>query len=314
MTSTQLDRKRKLRHLLTLEGIPRDQLLDLLDRASNLAAGKPPEARDFACANIFFEPSTRTRVSFELAEKRLGGTVINLDMASSSASKGESLADTVANLHAAGCTLLVMRHHDEGAAEHAARVAPAGCAIINAGDGAHAHPTQALLDLYTIARHFEDFTALRVAIIGDIRHSRVARSLIHGLHCLRTGEIRLCAPAALLPKAPESWGAHVCTDLEQAIRDVDVIYLLRLQHERMGELLVGSGSEYRRHYGLTAQRLSAAGTHPLVMHPGPINRGVEIDSEVADSPQSLILEQVRNGVWVRMAVLARLLDALRDTP
>jgi len=310
MTTTQLDRNQQLRHLLTLEGIPRNEILDLLDRAAAISAGEIPHCGDFALANIFCEPSTRTRATFELAAKRLGGHVINLDLGHASTSKGETLADTVATLHAAGCRLFVLRHSESGAAEHAARVAPAGCAIINAGDGTHAHPTQALLDLYTMGRHFSRLADLRVTIVGDILHSRVARSLIHGLKRFDAAEIRLCGPATLLPEASEFPGAHPYTDLDEAIHEVDVIYVLRLQRERMHELLVPEKAQYRHCYGLTAERLQGAGTQCLVMHPGPLNRGVEIDSEVADGPQSAILEQVGNGVPIRMAVMARLLESM----
>jgi aspartate carbamoyltransferase catalytic subunit len=264
--------------------------------------------------NLFFEPSTRTRTSFDLAAKRLGAQVINFDIASSSTVKGESLLDTVHTLEAMHCDAFVVRHKESGTPAFVATHLRSRAAVLNAGDGNHAHPTQGLLDVLALRRHRPDFSALRVVICGDIRHSRVARSDIHALRALGVAELRLCAPPQLLPAEGEFPGCGIFHNFDEAIAGADVAIMLRLQKERMESAAIPSESEYFSRYGLSAQRLRRAQPDCLVMHPGPINRGVEIASEVADSRQSLILEQVANGVFVRMAVLAELLTADNPAP
>jgi aspartate carbamoyltransferase catalytic subunit len=302
-----------LRHLLTLAHLPAATLQALLDRAEVLRPMalhgpfdmRPLHGRTFV--NLFFEPSTRTRCSFELAASRLGATVVNFDMANSSARKGESLTDTLHTLEAMGATLFAVRHSVDGAVGTLAEVCAVGTALINAGDGRQAHPTQGLLDMLTIRQHKgSDFSGLRVAVIGDVRHSRVARSDLHALRTLGAGEIRVGAPAALLPEPDLLQDCRVCTTLEEAIADADVVMTLRLQRERMDEGLVSSLEAYFREWGITQERLALADPDAIVMHPGPMNRGVEIADAVADGPQSVIRAQVSNGVAVRMAVLEAL--------
>jgi aspartate carbamoyltransferase catalytic subunit len=303
------------RHLLTLAGMPRARLLALLDRAEALRGESRGGTRALdllagrTVMNLFFEPSTRTRTSFDLAAQRLGAQVINFDIAASSTSKGESLLDTVHTLEAMHCDAFVVRHRESGTPQFIAAHLRSRASVINAGDGNHAHPTQGLLDALTLRRHRPDFSALRVVICGDIRHSRVARSDIHALRTLGVAELRLCAPPELLPGAGEIPGCDRFDDFDAALAGADVAIMLRLQKERMERAAIPSEAEYFARYGLSAQRLRAAAPQCLVMHPGPINRGVEIASDVADGPQSLILEQVANGVFVRMAVLAELLGA-----
>jgi aspartate carbamoyltransferase catalytic subunit len=258
---------------------------------------------------MFFEASTRTRTTFELAAKRLSADVLNLNIGVSSTSKGETLLDTLRNIEAMQCDMFVVRHAESGAAEFVARHVQPHIAVLNAGDGRHAHPTQAMLDMFTIRRHKGRFSELSVAIVGDILHSRVARSQIHALNILGTGEVRVIAPKTLLPAHVESLGVKVFHDLHRGLRDADVVIMLRLQRERMQGALLPSEQEYFRQYGLTTKRLAVAKPDVLIMHPGPINRGVEIDSSVADGPHSVILEQVTNGIAVRMAVMSITLGA-----
>ncbi|MDW8479352.1 MAG: aspartate carbamoyltransferase catalytic subunit [Xanthomonadales bacterium] len=314
MSGIQLGAGGRLRHLLTLEGLPAGLLGELLDLAQAFRDSHErgvkamPLLRGRTMVGLFFEPSTRTRVSFEIAARRLSAEVIHFDLAQSSARKGESAQDTVATLAALGCDLFIVRHHAAGAAAHLAERLPEGCALINAGDGEHAHPTQGLLDALTIRQRKGGFEGLVVAILGDIRHSRVARSDIHALRTLGVAEIRLCGPPQLLPeRVPE--GCRVEPEADRAVAGADVIIALRLQKERMEAGLVPSEAEYFRDYGIDAARLRRARPDAIVMHPGPMNRGIEIASEVADGPQSVILEQVANGVFVRMAVMARLAGA-----
>jgi aspartate carbamoyltransferase catalytic subunit len=301
-----------LRHLLTLEHLSRATLETLLSRAAALRPqalghGARDALRGRTVVNLFFEPSTRTRSSFQLAALRLGADVLNFEVALSSTRKGESAVDTLRNLEAMGASLFVVRHSDSLAVTELAAHAAATSAVVNAGDGRNAHPTQGLLDMLTIRQHKgEDFSGLRVAIVGDVRHSRVARSDLHALRTLGAGEIRVAAPAALLPDAAELQGTRVCERLEEALEDADVVMMLRLQRERMEEGLVPSLAQYRQAWGLSAARLAGARPDAIVMHPGPMNRGVEIEDEVADGPRSVILEQVANGVAVRMAVLLEL--------
>ena len=247
-------------------------------------------------------------MSFQLAAQRLGAHVLNFDASTSSARKGETALDTMRNLEAMGVRGFIVRHHDDGAVAALAREARAGTALLNAGDGRSAHPTQGLLDMLTLRQaKGDDFARLKVAIVGDVKHSRVARSDLHALRILGAGDIRVCGPESLLPDAATLEGCRVTHDLDAALDGVDAVMMLRLQRERMDEGLVGSLDDYHRDYGLTAARLRHAAPHAVVLHPGPINRGVEITDEVADGARSLILRQVANGVAVRMAVLERLL-------
>ncbi len=306
----QLDRHGRLIHFLTTEGLGRTQLTEILDTAESLSGvatrrvKKLPTLHGKTVVNLFFEPSTRTRTTFELAAKRLSADVLNLSVSTSSTTKGETLLDTLRNIEAMQCDMFVVRHSVSGAAAFVARHVAPHVAVLNAGDGRHAHPTQAMLDMFTIRRHKPDFPSLRVAIVGDILHSRVARSQIHALNGLGTGEVRVVAPRTLLPGDAESLGVRVFHDMERGLREVDVIIMLRLQRERMAGALLPSEQEYFHRYGLTPERLVLAHPEAIVMHPGPINRGVEIDSAVADGPRSVILEQVTNGIAVRMAVMS----------
>ncbi|MGD9582590.1 MAG: aspartate carbamoyltransferase catalytic subunit [Lysobacterales bacterium] len=316
MHEPQIDSSGRLRHLITLAGLGGDRIRALLDTAETLrataerAVNKLPLLRGRTVVNLFFEPSTRTRTSFELAAKRLSAELVNFDIAASSTSKGESLLDTLHTLEAMRCDLFVVRHRENGTPEWLARNAGPGVAVINAGDGNHAHPTQGLLDMFTIRRHRPDFSRLTVTIVGDIAHSRVARSDIDALRALGVGELRIAGPRNLLPVDAETLGDRVFDRLDAALPGSDVIILLRLQKERMQTALSGSDQDYAAHWCLNPERLAKARPDAIVMHPGPINRGVEISDAVADGPQSVILEQVGNGVAVRMAVMAHLLGAV----
>ncbi len=312
--SLQMRADGRLRHLLTLAGLPRENIVALLDAAEALGAdAHAGTARRGVLAGrtvctLFFEPSTRTRSSFTLAATRLGADILNFDVLVSSTKKGETALDTMRNLEAMGVDCFVVRHADNGTVARLAAGAKPSTAFVNAGDGQSAHPTQGLLDMLALRRHKgADFSRLRVLMVGDVRHSRVARSDLQGLRALGAGEIRVCAPSALLPNASELQDCRVFDDLDQAIEGVDAIMMLRLQRERMDEGLVPSLSQYFAEYGLDARRLARAASDAIVMHPGPMNRGVEIADEVADGPQSIILEQVAGGVAVRMAVLEAVL-------
>ncbi len=306
----QINAHGRLQHFLTIEGLPRELLIEILDRAEGFAGiggravKKVPLLRGKTIVNLFFEPSTRTRTTFELAAKRLSADVLNLNIESSSAKKGETLLDTLRNLEAMHCDMFVVRHHLSGAAHFIARNVAPHISVINGGDGRHAHPTQAMLDAYTIRRHKRDFMRLKVAIVGDVLHSRVARSEIHALKTLGVPEVRVVGPRTLIPAGVEEMGVSVCHDIETGLKNVDVIVMLRLQTERMRGALLPSAAEYFRLYGLTPARLKLARSDAIVMHPGPINRGVEIDSQVADGGRSVILQQVSHGIAVRMAVMA----------
>ncbi|WP_210398114.1 aspartate carbamoyltransferase catalytic subunit [Motiliproteus sediminis] len=308
--SVQLNDQGQLRHFLTLEGLDRELLTEILNTADSFvdmsaqSVKKVPLLRGKTVVNLFFENSTRTRSTFELAAKRLSADVLNLDIKSSATSKGETLRDTLWNLQAMASDMFVVRHSDSGAAHFIAEHVTPGVAIINAGDGRHAHPTQAMLDMVTIRRHKGDFSQLKVAIVGDILHSRVARSQIHVLNTLGAGEVRVVGPKTLLPKYIETLGVTVCYDLDEGLRDVDVVIMLRLQTERMASAFLPSQGEFYKLYGLSRERLALAKPDAIVMHPGPINRGVEIESEVADGCQSMILKQVGYGVATRMAVMS----------
>lgn len=309
----QLNRDGELQHLLTTEGLPISVLLKILDTAESFVGvterdiKKVPLLRGKSIFNLFFEPSTRTRTTFEIAAKRLSADVVNLDVAASSQSKGETMLDTVNNLSAMHADMFIVRHSQSGAAHLIARHVKPGIHVINAGDGSHAHPTQALLDMFTIRRYKKDFHSLRVAIIGDILHSRVARSQIHALTTLGVPEVRVITPKTLLSNKVERLGVQVYHDMAQGLKDVDVLLMLRLQNERMLGARLPSAEEYFKYYGLTQEKLALASQDAIVLHPGPMNRGVEIDSAVADGKQSVILSQVTFGIAVRMAVMTILM-------
>jgi aspartate carbamoyltransferase catalytic subunit len=316
----QFDASGGLTHLLTLEGLSRQTIIEILDTAESfIAVGereikKVPLLRGKTVVNLFFEPSTRTRTTFEIAAKRLSADVINLAVAASSTTKGETLLDTVRNLEAMRTDLFVVRHAESGAAHLIAQHSPPHVHIINAGDGRHAHPTQGLLDVFTIRRHKGAFENLKVALVGDILHSRVARSDIHALTTLGVQELRVIAPKTLLPTAVEKLGVRPYTDMRAGLADVDVIMMLRIQRERMQGAHIPSEQEFFRVYGLTPDKLECAKPDAIVMHPGPMNRGLEIDSAVADGPRSVILPQVTYGIAVRMAVMAMILGGREETP
>ena len=311
--SLQLDQHGRLAHLLTMDELPRELLTEILDRAAHLAeatAGrdkKLPNLRGRTIVNLFFEASTRTRSTFEVAAKRLSADVINLQVSSSSTSKGETLLDTLKTMEAMQADMFVVRHDASGAAHFFAEHAAPGVAILNAGDGRHAHPTQGLLDLYTIRDRKGPPENLSVAIVGDVLHSRVARSDIHGLRILGCRDIRVVAPPTLVPSGIEQMGVRVFHQLEAGLDGVDVVILLRLQKERMLGAFLPSLAEFHRDFGFTRERFNRLKPDAVVMHPGPINRGVEIAGELAYSERSLILDQVANGIAVRMAVMDMIL-------
>ncbi len=314
MRNPQLNSDGKLTHLLTLEGLPGAVITHILDTATPFVSiaerevKKVPLLRGKAVFNLFFESSTRTRTTFEIAAKRLSADVINLNIGVSSTSKGETLLDTVDNLCAMNADMFVVRHAESGAphliAAHLDATGRDHVHVVNAGDGRHAHPTQGLLDLYTIRHYKRDFRNLSVAIVGDILHSRVARSLIHGLTTLGAPDVRVIGPRTLLPHRVESLGVRVFHDMREGLSGCDVVVMLRLQSERMKGALLPSTGEYFKHYGLTPEKLARAKPDAIVMHPGPMNRGVEIDSAVADGDRSVILPQVTFGIAVRMAVMS----------
>ncbi len=308
----QLDANGNLKHLLSTDGLPRriiEQILETADRfvsVSDRDVKKVPILRGKSIFNLFFENSTRTRTTFEIAAKRLSADVINLNIGASSTTKGESLLDTVDNLAAMNADMFVVRHSQSGAPHLIAQHVKPGVAVINAGDGRHAHPTQGLLDAYTIRHYKKDFTKLTVAIVGDVLHSRVARSQIHALTTLGVPEVRVIGPKTLLPEAVERFGVKVFHDMRRGLEGADVVVMLRLQNERMSGPLLPSAHEFFKNYGLTAEKLGRAKPDAIVMHPGPMNRGVEIDTPVADGTQSVILPQVTFGIAVRMAVMTLL--------
>ena len=313
MNNPQLNKNGELQHLLSTEGLPAPVLFSILDRAQgfidearNNEIRKVPLLAGKSIFNIFFENSTRTRTTFEIAAKRLSADVINLNIGSSSTSKGETLLDTVDNLCAMHADMFIVRHGQSGAAHLIARHVAPNIHVVNAGDGRHAHPTQALLDMYTIRHYKKEFHNLRVAIVGDVLHSRVARSQIHALTTLGVPELRVIGPKTLLPAEVEKLGVHVFHDMAQGLKDVDVVMMLRLQNERMTGALLPSAQEYFKNYGLTREKLALAKPDAIVMHPGPMNRGVEIDSSVADGSHSVILPQVTYGIAVRMAAMSML--------
>ena len=306
----QWTRDGRLRHLLTLEGLPRELIHRILDNAesflnvSDRDVKKVPLLRGRSVFNLFFENSTRTRTTFEIAATRLSADIVNLNINTSSASKGESLLDTIDNLAAMSADIFVVRHSQSGAPYLIARHVADNLHVINAGDGRHAHPTQGLLDMYAIRYSKKDFTNLRVAIVGDVMNSRVARSDIHALTTLGVPEVRVIGPMTLIPTGIEQLGVRVYNNMTEGLKDVDVVIMLRLQNERMKGAVLPSAQEYVREYGLTPAKLAVAKPDAIVMHPGPMNRGVEIDSSVADGVQSVILKQVTFGIAVRMAVMS----------
>ena len=310
-----------MRHLLSAADLDRDRALLILDTAAEMAAlsdrsvKKLPTLRGRTVVNLFFEDSTRTRISFELAAKRLSADVINFAAKGSSVSKGESLKDTALTLEAMGADAVVIRHWDSGAPHRLAHANWIGGSVINAGDGTHEHPTQALLDAYTMRRHLRDGTGalegVRVGIVGDILHSRVARSNVLLLQTLGA-EVTLVAPPTLLPIGIETWPCEVSYDIDAVLPKVDAVMMLRVQQERMQAAYFPTSREYSRLYGLNSDRMRRLPEHAIVMHPGPMNRGMEISAEVADSDRAVMVEQVTNGVSVRMAVLYLLLGGAKE--
>ncbi|MFT5895746.1 MAG: aspartate carbamoyltransferase catalytic subunit [bacterium] len=300
----------ELHHFIDLDGLDKSILTQILDTAEGFAGvndrtiKKVPLLRGKTVANLFFENSTRTRTAFELAAKRLSADILNVDLVTSSTTKGESLLDTLRVLEALQCDMFIVRHPDSGAAHFIARHVSSSVNIINGGDGQHSHPTQGMLDMFTIRRHKGEFNNLCVVIIGDIRHSRVARSDISALVKLGAGEVRVVGPRTLIPAEVESLGVRIYPSIDKALVGADVIMGLRLQKERMQTATVPSSGEFYRTYGLSPERLALAKPDALIMHPGPTNRGVEIAGSVADGKQSVILEQVTYGIAVRMAVMS----------
>ena len=313
----QLNDNGDLHHLLAIEGLPKRIIERILDTAESFVGINEREVkvvpllRGKSIFNIFFENSTRTRTTFEIAAKRLSADVVSLDVQRSSTNKGETILDTMANLTAMHADMFVVRHSESGAPYLIAQHAAPHVHVVNAGDGRHEHPTQGLLDVFTIRRYKKDFTRLTVAIVGDVLHSRVARSQIHALTTLGVPEVRVIGPRTLLPADIERLGVRVFTSLEEGLKGVDVVTMLRLQNERMTGALLPSASEYFSRYGLTPQKLALAKPDAIVLHPGPMNRGVEIDSAVADGSQSVILPQVTYGIAIRMAVMAILAGAAK---
>lgn len=310
MQNPQLNDDGELKHLLSIEGLPKrilNQILDTAESFVNVAereVKKVPLLRGKTVCNLFFENSTRTRTTFEIAAKRLSADVITLNVSTSSQAKGETILDTIDNLTAMHADMFVVRHAQSGAAHMIAKHVAPHISVINAGDGRHAHPTQGLLDVFTIRKYKPEMHNLRVAIVGDVLHSRVARSEIHALTTLGVPEVRVIAPKTLLPQDVEKLGVHVYHNMSEGLKDVDVVMMLRLQNERMAGAMLPSAQEYFKIYGLTAEKLAYAKPDAIVMHPGPMNRGVEIDSAVADGSQSVILPQVTYGIAVRMAVMS----------
>ena len=294
------------RHLLGLEGVPQDDIQKILDTAKSFREvldrkiKKLPTLRGITVLNLFYEPSTRTRISFELAEKRLSADTINFSTSTSSVKKGESLRDTVQNIEAMKLDMVVVRHQSTGVPYYLTQFMDAN--IINAGDGAHEHPTQALLDMFTIREKYGKLDGLRVVLVGDVKHSRVIRSNIWGLKTMGA-EVVLCGPSTLMPYEADQLGCDVYTNLDEALDGADVVNVMRIQLERQKAGLMPSSREFTNLFGVTKERLKRLNKNYTIMHPGPMNRGVEISSEVADGKHSLILDQVTNGQAVRMAVL-----------
>lgn len=309
----QLDEQGHLKHFISIKNLEPSILLKMLEKAeefieiSNRPVKNIPILRGKTIANLFFEPSTRTRTSFELAAKRLSADILNINIAQSATRKGETLIDTLRTLEAMHSDLFIVRHANSGAAHYIAEQVSPQTHVINAGDGCHEHPTQAVLDMYTIKKHKQNFKGLSVAIVGNVLHSRVAHSDIYALSLLNVSDIRVIAPDTLCPTTLQTLGVHHYTDMYEGLRNVDVIIMLRLQQERMNRVLLPSQNEYFYRYGLTKNKLKMAKSDVIIMHPGPINRGVEIDSLVADGSHSVILQQVSHGIGVRMAIITMLM-------
>lgn len=293
----------KLIHFLNIENLSAQQILEILELADTV---KPKSLNEKTVASLFFEPSTRTKTTFELAAKRLGADFINIDIANSSTSKGESILDMIRTLEAMQCNMFIVRHSTSGIPHYIAEQVGDKISVINAGDGTHAHPTQAMLDMYTIKKYKNNFNNLNIAIVGDILHSRVAKSLIASLNILKVNNINIIGPKNLMPNNIDELNVTYSDKLEEGIDQVDVIIMLRLQKERMHEALI-STDDYYREFGLTKNKIKSAKKNVIVMHPGPINRGIEIDSDVADGPNSVILDQVSAGISIRMAVMSLIL-------
>ena len=316
----QIDTDGRLKHFISIQALPRKLIEDILALAESYIdfptrnIKKVPLLRGKTVVNLFFEPSTRTRTTFEIAAKRLSADVINLQSDSMSTVKGETILDTVKTLQAMHTDTFIVRHKNSGAADLIARHVPPHVHIINGGDGRYSHPTQALLDMLTIRQHRHSFENLTVAIVGDILHSRVARSEITALNVLGAREVRVVAPKTLIPTGVEKLGVKIYTDMAKGLKDVDVVVMLRLQMERMEGQLIPSPREYYQCYGLTEEKLKNAKPDAMVMHPGPINRGLEIASSVADGQRSVILSQVSNGIAVRMAVIAKIMGGYSKQP
>lgn len=306
----QLNSQGRLRHFLSIKGLPKSLLDEILDTAESFAGveNKPvkkvPLLRGKTVINLFFEASTRTRTTFELAAKRLSADVLNLNMKTSATTKGETLLDTLRNLEAMYCDMFVVRHSDSGAAEFIAKHVSPHVSVINAGDGSHCHPTQAMLDVFTLRRHFPDLRKIIITIVGDIMHSRVARSQIHAFKTLGFKEVRVVAPKTLIPADIEQLGVEVFNNVDKGLRGAHAVAMLRLQRERMTGAYIPNEKEYYKLYGLTPKRVELLHDNGIVLHPGPVNRGVEISSEVADGPRSVILQQVTYGIAVRMAIMS----------
>lgn len=317
-SSIQFDDNGNLKHFLTINGLSRETLVNILDTAESFISfgerriKKIPLLQGKTVVNLFFEASTRTRTTFEIAGKRLSADVINLNASRISTSKGETILDTVRTLEAMHTDLFVVRDHASGTAHLIASHLPDHVRVINAGDGRHAHPTQAILDVFTIRQAKHDFQNLKIAIVGDILHSRVARSQIHAFNVLGAREVRVIGPATLIPTEIEKMGVSVSSNLIEGLDDVDVVMVLRIQRERMDGKLIPSEQEYFNRYGLTTEKLKSAKADAVVMHPGPINRGLEISSDVADGSRSLILNQVTNGIAVRMSIMAKIMQGQEE--
>jgi len=313
MKNLQQSENKKLQHLLSIKGLDKKIIEEIFNDADKFLEKKDIKLDDYTSlngktvCNLFFENSTRTQTTFEIAAKRLSANVINLDIATSSQSKGESILDLINNLIAMSVDIFVIRHSEPGIPELIAKNIKSNAHIINAGDGNREHPTQGLLDAFTIREFKKDFSSLKVAIVGDIEHSRVAKSEINILSTLGTKEIRVIGPKSLMPSNINNLNVNVFHTMEEGLKDVDVIMMLRIQKERMSNKTVPSESEYFKSFGLNQERLKIANNDALVLHPGPINRGVEIESEVADGKQSAILNQVKYGIAIRMAVMVMMI-------
>ena len=299
----QFNDDKKLIHFLNIQNLSAQQILEILELADTV---KSKSLNGKTVASLFFEPSTRTKTTFELAAKRLGVDFINIDIANSSTSKGESIVDMIKTLEAMQCNMFVVRHSTSGIPHYIAEQVGNKISVINAGDGTHAHPTQAMLDMYTIKKYKTNFKDLNVAIVGDILHSRVAKSLITSLNILRVKNINIIGPKNLMPENINKLNVTYSDQLEKGIDQADVIIMLRLQKERMREALI-STDDYYEEFGLTKNKIKSAKKDVIVMHPGPINRGIEIDSDVADGPNSVILDQVSAGISIRMAIMSLIL-------